>query len=292
MNKLEKDLLSTIKEAYNLTDKEHNKVLKQYKKSQDNILQFIIDLIIKHGIDGKLDYDTYLRHHAKDIEQYMTQQVRNVAKEEVIILAVVLESVLNHTYNKSSYYLEQNLKTSVNFNLLRKGQIDTILNYNWSGIPFEERIWGNTDHLVRQLRQTLADGLKNGESIDKMAKRIKKEFNTKAYESKRLIRTESARVIDEATIKSYKDSGVVEKVQFTATLDHRTSKTCQGLDGTEYRLDDEKRPKIPEGTHINCRSCYIGIPYDGYKSTVRRDNVTKKIIPYQTYSEWIKNQSS
>lgn len=259
MNKLSKDLLKAIKQAYNLTDEQHKEVLQAYKQSQDDVLAFITHIIATYGNDGTLDYDTYLTHHAHDAEQMMIDKAKEIAEIETAVLAVILESVLNDTYSKTSYHLEQNLKVGINFNLLRKGQIDTIVNYNWSGIPFSERIWGNTEHLVKSLRQTLADVLKDGESIDKIARRIREQFNSKAYESKRLVRTESARVIDEATMKAYEDSGVVEWVEFTATLDSRTSEICRGLDGTRYRIDDENKPRIPESTHPNCRSCYIPI---------------------------------
>lgn len=284
MDKLSKDLIDAVKQAYNLTDREHREILKLYNQSRNNVRQFIADLYMNYGVDGELDYDEYLMSHAHDTEQFITNEAKNIVIIETAVMAVILDAVLNHTYNKSAYYIEKNLQVGINFNLLRPEFITTTVNYNWSGIPFSERIWGNQEALVRSLRQELAQGLQAGESLDKMAKRIDKQFNSKAYESQRLIRTESARVISEAQEQIYKDTGVVERVQFMATLDNRTSKGCQKLDGQKFRLDDENKPQIPR--HPNCRSCWIAIPFDDYEVKVRKDNITKKIIKYQTYKEW------
>ena len=56
--------------------------------------------------------------------------------------------------------------------------------------------------MVRRLRDEIEkDGKRD--SIDKMARRIKNEFGTSAYESKRLIRTEMARCMTQAQEEVY-----------------------------------------------------------------------------------------
>lgn len=285
---LAKDLIETIRQAFNLTDDEHKEVLQQYNESRNNINQFIADMYIRYGIDGEIDFPEFQRLHMHEVESYLEEEVSNIARTELLLFPAILISALALTYNKSAYHIEQNLNVplemGINFSLLRPESIDTVINYNWSGVPFSERIWDNTEALIKSLRQELTQGLQQGESIDKMAKRINKQFNSKAYESQRLIRTEAARVITDAQEQIYKDSGVVKELQFTATLDSRTSQGCRDLDGKRYRIDDPEKPLIPR--HPNCRSCWIAIPFDDYNPKVRKDNETKEIIPYQTYNDW------
>lgn len=284
MDKLSKELLNTVKQAYNLTDKEFNAVLKQYKQSKGNIEQFIANLFMRYGDNGELDYDEYLRKHERNTIAHIIDEANTIATIESSIAVIVLGAVMNHTYNKSAYHIERNLKVGINFKLLRPEFITTAINYNWSGIPFLERIWSNRESLVRSLRQELATGLKNGESIDKMARRINKQFNVKAYESKRLMRTESARIIGEAQEQIYEDSKVVKEVMWLATLETNTCDECGSLDSKRFRLDDDNKPTNP--LHPNCKCCYVPIPFEDYEQKVRKDNETKEIIPYQSYKEW------
>src|SRR5699024_12238097 len=111
--------------------------------------------------------------------------------------------------------------------------------------------------------------------------------NSKSYQSQRLNRTESSRIINKAQEQFYKEIGVKEVI-YTATLDNRTSDICRGLDGKRFKLDDPNKPKIPENTHPNCRSCYLGVPFDDYELSKRKDNISKINIKYKTYEEWAK----
>lgn len=284
MDKLSKDLLDTVVEAYDLADKEHKEVLLLYKKTKDNINQFIAELFIKFGDDGKIDYDYYLRHHANDTERYITEQVTNIASVESSVASIILGLVINFTYDKTLYNIESNLNIRTNFSTLKPDIVEFIKSYNWSGVPFSERIWHNRELLIRSLRQELAQGLQAGESLDKIARRINKQFNSKAYESQRLIRTESARVITDSTLKAYEDTGIVKEVMWLATLEQNTCSECSALDGNRYKLDDTDKPKIP--LHPNCRCVYSPVPFDDYKTTKRKDNETKEIIDYVTFEQW------
>jgi SPP1 gp7 family putative phage head morphogenesis protein len=63
------------------------------------------------------------------------------------------------------------------------------------------------------------------------------------------VQNESKRMLFEA------NSDIVNKVQYSATLDGRTSDICASRDGKIYKLGFE--PPLP--AHINCRSTYIPI---------------------------------
>lgn len=288
MNKLAKDLINTIDQAYQLTDKEHQEILRMYNQSRNNLRQFISDMFMKYGQDGKINFPQFQRLHMHEVEDYIENEASQMARREVRLFPLILGGAIAYTYYKSAYHIEQDLgykfEMGVNFNLLRQEFIDTTVNYNWSGIPFSERIWDNQTYLVKSLRQELTQGLQQGESLDKIARRINKQFNSKAYESQRLIVTEAARVITDAQEQIYKDTGIVKEVMWTATLEDNTCEDCAELDGQRFKLDDTGKPDIP--LHPNCRCAYIAIPFDDYGPTKRKDNISKNNIEYQTYSDW------
>jgi SPP1 gp7 family putative phage head morphogenesis protein len=63
------------------------------------------------------------------------------------------------------------------------------------------------------------------------------------------VQNESKRMLYEA------NSDLIKEVQYTATLDGRTSEVCASRDGNIYKLGTE--PSLP--AHINCRSTYVPI---------------------------------
>ena len=267
-----------VDELFNLSDKEHREVLRLYRKHRDNIKRLVAELFMKYGQDGKVNVSDIQR-----IEQQMMNEIRNIAISEVAIVTSILATICALAYYRTAYEIEKSIGAAISFSLLRKEVIDEIVNFNWSGISFSQRIWNNANALANALRTELYIGIQQGESIDKIAKRIEKQFNSKAYQSQRLIRTESARVISSAQEKIYAESNVVKYLIYTATLDFRTSEICRSRDGKKWRIDDPNRPVIP--AHPNCRSCWIPA-IEGYEPTKRKDNETKEVIEYKTYEEW------
>ncbi len=65
------------------------------------------------------------------------------------------------------------------------------------------------------------------------------------------------------------NSDIIDKVQYSATLDGRTSAVCSSRDGNIYKLGSE--PPLP--AHINCRSTYVPI-IDGIDIESTRPYVT------------------
>lgn len=81
------------------------------------------------------------------------------------------------------------------------------------GATFSERVWKNTDELKARLDVLLTNNRIQGESPDKIARRLRDlvsdQFADQAkYVTERIARTESARLIHEAQIESYKKYGI------------------------------------------------------------------------------------
>lgn len=288
MSKFEDDFLKFVDTLYALTDAQHKEVLLAYLNSLDNIRQLIAQLYMQYAVDGKLnmvELNKYNRLMA--IEKKIMEEVKNLGTIELKQVNLILPEIYKQAYYQSAYIIESTAQTAISFTLLKPEFVKEAVTYNWSGVPFSERIWSNHDSLVRSLRTELTRGIIEGESIDKVARRMKKTFDSKAYESRRLIRTESSRVISAAQDKIYNDSAVVEELIFTATLDSQTTYGCRKLDGKRFKKDDPNKPTLPR--HVNCRSCYI--PYiEGLTYRTRKDNESKKLTTYKNYDEWYNNK--
>jgi SPP1 gp7 family putative phage head morphogenesis protein len=286
MANFEDDFLNLIDSMFNLTDEQHKEIIQAYKGSLDNVLSIIAKIYMQYAVDGKLtlaDLNKYNR--LVSIEQQIREEIKNLGGIETNKFNTILKDIYSQSYYNTAFVLEKSSQIAIDFTLLKPEFVKEAVAFNWSGVPFSERIWGNNDQLVKSLRTELTQGIIQGDSVDKMARRIRQKFNTSVYNSQRLMRTESARVISSAQEKIYQDSGVVQELIYTATLDNKTSQICRDRDGKRWKVDDPSRPKIP--AHPNCRSCWIP-SVSNYQPKKRKDNETKKIVEYKNYEEWSK----
>lgn len=153
---------------------------------------------------------------------------------------------------------------------LPTGAIEHIVDYPWSGKMFSDRIWDNKDNLLKFIKQELTAGLIRGDSTQKISKKLMKDLEVFYYQAERLVRTESNYTYNHAHAEVYKDCGL-EKYEFLAAIDSRTSPQCRQHDSMVYLLKDAKVGTNYPPLHPNCRSTVI--PYKDEWVTSRQDSL-------------------
>ena len=160
--------------------------------------------------------------------------------------------------------------------IVSRDKIKTVLDKPWSGANFSQRLWSNTDKLAQTVKQEIVNGMIQGINLKTMTKRVFERFETaKKNDVERLLRTEVNYVLNQATLDGYKEAGI-EKYEFSATLDSRTSQVCSELHGEVFEIK-----KIAVGLnyppmHPRCRSTTI--PIVDYESLAKqaRDEIGEK----------------
>lgn len=222
----------------------------------------------------------------------MWGEVKKAATKHDAIETVAHKKVYDDTYHRTAYDVSKGIGgTPSSFSILDTKTVDRVLNAKFQGKNFSERIWGNTDILAKQLKEKLAVAIATGQSLDKTSRDIRERFGVSKYYADRLIRTESNYFHNVATLDSYKAMGI-EKFQFLATLDMRTSEVCQHADGKIFKVKDAIVGVNVPPLHPNCRSTIV--PYlKNYQPNTRiyRDPETgrNKYIYNVSYTDW-KNQ--
>ena len=212
---------------------------------------------------------------------------QSLGGSEVEKVTSMLAEIFSATYYKNAFALESGLKTNMKFDMLKKEYIQAAVKAKYKGEMFSDRIWQHKALLIDSLQDGLINAHSGKLTIDKIGKLIKERFAVTAFESQRLVRTENARVQEQAIYDIGKSAGVGEQM-FSSTLDSKTSEFCQEQDGKVYSIDDSSKPDIP--AHPNCRSTFINVPFEGWNPTSRKDNETKKVIAYTNYEDWAKNK--
>lgn len=165
----------------------------------------------------------------------------------------------------------------------------------WEGRNYSQRIWDNTDDLAKRLQTLFAAKQMSGMSERDMAQALMKEFSVGAYQARRLIRTESAYMGNQARLHAWKQHRV-EEYSLLAVLDFRTSNICRHMDGKVFKVKDAKVAG-KEGNyppfHPFCRTIAVAhftkSKLGGYRTA--RDPIADKAmkIPADaTYRDWEK----
>lgn len=166
------------------------------------------------------------------------------------------KNALNSVYRDT--FIEVTKDLGIN-PIVSRDKIKTVLDKPWSGANFSQRLWSNTDKLAETVKQEIVNGMIQGINLKTMTKRVSKRFETaKKNDVERLLRTEVNYVLNQATLDGYKEAGI-EKYEFSATLDSRTSQICSELHGEVFEIK-----KIAVGLnyppmHPRCRSTTIPI---------------------------------
>ena len=200
--------------------------------------------------------------------------------------------LLSNTYTDSYYNTLYDLQTGTGigrgFAILNRNAIDSVLEYPWSGQNFSDRIWGQKDKLILNTQNTITQGMVQGLSIDKMSQKLSKNMDVAYGNAERLVRTESNYILNQGTLKGYKEDGI-ERFEYVATLDSRTSEICQDNDGKVYGIENARVGVNVPPLHVRCRSTTV--PYfedqtSGQRAARNENGKTYNVSADMTYKEW------
>ncbi len=284
-----KDEILDIKQgSENLALKQTNELLKVYKRNLDDVRGQIGNIYAKYTVDGVLNISSKQRYNVLlQLEKQLAKQMQELGETTENKTTDILTDVFQESYYKTAYTIDKGIELNASFAPLKKEFVEATVNAPIEGKTFSKRIWSNVDDLAKRVRTDVEKALIQGQSVEKLARKIKSDYGSTAYQAKRLIVTETAKVVTAAQDEIYKESGVIQKVLFDATLDNLTSDICQELDGKEYPLDNH--PDCP--AHPNCRSCIIPIIDSGWSPSKKLENIRnekgeKSTIDYSTYGKW------
>lgn len=209
--------------------------------------------------------------HLDSLKVQVDMELIKVSSNVDGIAKNTLTSIYRDTYTEVTKDLGVNV-------IVSPEKIKTVLDRPWSGANFSERIWSNTDKLAQTVKQEIVNGMIQGINLQTMTKRVSERFETaKKNDVERLLRTEVNYTLNQATLDGYKEAGI-EKYEFSATLDSRTSQICSELNGEIFEIK-----KIAVGLnyppmHPRCRSTTI--PIIDYESLAKqgREEIGEKDI--------------
>lgn len=199
------------------------------------------------------------------------------------------KEVFTESYLRAGFDMSQFFGVALSFAMPSERLFRTITEYPWSGKNFSQKWQDNCGNFETVLNEVLTKGLVAGYSNQQMARELRDKTNAAYDRARRLVRTETNYIHNQATASLYGELGV-EYYEYLATLDTRTSPMCSALDGRRFRYTERKYGVNYPPLHPWCRSTTIPIVYeeDDMDTRIARDANGKNIkVPAgMKYAQW------
>lgn len=229
--------------------------------------------------------------HLEMMNERLNSLALSVANTNQINMYGFLADQYKDNYFRGVFRIQQGIGFGKDFVTPNIKVVQGVIMKKFAGSSFSKRIWKNANKLATSLKDTLTVGLIRGESIDQMTKRLLTRVEASQSRARTLIRTESARIYEEATKDAYKECGI-EQYIYLATLDRRTSLICQELDMKSFSLKDAKVGENYPPMHPNCRSTTMADTKPLKRLARGSDSKNYTVDGNLSYKEWYEGLSS
>jgi len=265
------------------------RLIKGYRDNLKEINQEINNIYAEYLEDGELKIGKVKRLALiRDIKQQLISISKDLGKDELKIVSETLEETTKDAMLKTAYFTELGIDSITSLRVVNDKIVKSILEKEINGLVFSDRIWKNKEKLVNRVVRDVDKALIQGTDIKKLSKQIKKDFGVSAYESLRLIQTETGRVISQAQNEYYvENKELLQETMYVVTLDDKTSKICAELEGT-YPTGSCPIPILD--SHPKCRCVTVPI-VNGWTPKTRFDNEKKERVPFVSFEEWQKQRN-
>lgn len=314
-----------------LIDKAEKKVKKEYAQAQKEMERkakaYFASFADKDArklelvAQGKMSQDAYNAWRAQqllvgekwnNLSSSLAKDLSNARNISASIVKGYMPEVYALNHNYATYEIEAGLGVDTSYTLYDRQTVERLLRDNPQMLPdpseaIKDQIkqkkierWSK-----QKMTSALTQAILQGESLDKLARRLRSVTSMDAASAIRNARTMMTNAQSAGRYDGYrraKKMGVKFKVMWIATLDNRTRHEHRLLDGQMQEVDEPfhvggieimypadyggKTYKVPPDMIYNCR-CSIGAAVKGtrlYDEGIGAAN--REVGTGQTYEEW------
>lgn len=234
-----------------------------------------------------------IRVHVSRLEAILLQLQQHLEvlfNNQLDTLDAAMRSRYTDSYYETAFTIQQGFGIGHSFNQVDTNKLDMLIAKPWAadGKNFSDRVWEHKNKLVAILNQEMTQAVIRGDDYRRATNNIARRMNISKGAAGRLVMTESAFFATRAQQDCFKELDV-EKYEFIATLDSRTSDICRHMDGKVFKVSDMKPGITAPPLHCHCRSCtapYFDDAEDAERAARGKDGKTYMVPGDITYKEW------
>jgi hypothetical protein len=200
INNLYNDIENGLKVSERLIEKEYIRTLRDVRAEMASIYE-------KYAKEGKLTLQEMNKFNRltnlfdRVDDEY--KELTGVTKKETISS---MRNSVTQGYDKTYWAYETESGLGLRFTKLNTKAINKIVNKPFSGLDVRTILAKNKAEGLIKIKQTITQSLVRGEGIQKMARNVKEFFGNDLFKAKRVIQTETLRVLEEARFQAYNEA--------------------------------------------------------------------------------------
>lgn len=255
----------------------------------------------KYARDNNLDssYISFLESLGKKKNITRMEYLQAIVRNDIEKMFFTIEDKMRtkfrdiymYSYYTDSYIINKYLKTGEPLIELTEKDIENALNGRYANSSLNTSLSSNKKKLISDFQTSIPQGFARGFSVKKLEDLVDVKMRTSINRNIALTRTETNYLSNRATLMFYKDINV-DKYQYIATLDMRTSDMCRDMDGYIGLVSEAVQGVNFPPIHVNCRSTtvpYIEKYYKDGERVARDENGKSILVPRKmTQEEYIK----
>ncbi len=221
-------------------------------------------------------------------------KVNNMSARQGSEMKKGLKQAFEDGFFRTSFNAAKQIGLRPSFTSPSNKQLEAAATQHWMGRTFSDSLWKNKNALMETLREVIPQEFARGKGSSDVARRIQEALGGNLSDCKRLARTEMNYTANQGTLLAYKEAGV-DRYEYVATLDNRTSLQCIDMDGKVFSLDAIEVGVNYPPLHPYCRSTTIPYYEDDDIAPLVTDRVargengkTVRLGKNVTYEQWIK----
>lgn len=270
-------------------DEQIQEFYKQQKENRDSILTEIAKIMLSYTVIESIMSiaNSDKLKLKKQLNTLIQNKIQSELNYETLKTKELLESTGKNKYNINNYINDIGMNVNWDIKLVEDKILNDIINKKVDDKTWDDRLWNNKNDLQKDLKTEIDNFLNGKTTVNEIEDKIKKKYNSNAYETKRIVQDNIARV-QEGINEQWREDHNVKWVLYMATLCHNTCGKCSQYDGKDYPVN-KKPVDLPQ--HPFCRCTYVNLPNKDWRPSERFDNVAKEKVNWQTYEEWMKNKN-
>lgn len=293
----------------------HMIYLERYKGSEIRRIRRVLDSKILPNITDKLrrrlerivergsDLGPATTVRLQQLERELARLNQNMINEVKKELVLDLEDFSTEEIEWQVATIRESLGFDLEFIVPPPRSVGRIVrDTSFAGLTLDQWFDSLARSTQRNVMSAVNRGIVEGETTDQIMRRIRGTrrqnytdgvWNTTRRQAETITRSVINHASNQSRLELFKENeDILQGLQWTSTLDSRTSTICAGLDGRVFPLDKGPRPPA----HPNCRSTMSPVLKDAKSlglndlDTGKRASIDGQVPASVTYGEWLKRQ--
>ena len=269
LKKASKDIEEEIYKLYSRYSKDNrlsyaeaNKLLTgpKYKEWRMDLKDYVDEITKTDNKELLLELNTLSAKSSITGLEEQLYQIQKILDRDYIFkhkeVKKLLKAGVKNSFTQTAYTIENLNGFHSSFSMINQKDIEDTINLPWSGKNYSSRLWANRTKLKDKVQEQIVQATIQGKDLRQCIKELSETMEATREVTKRLINTEHAYACSQGDLKMYEEFGI-DRYEYVATLDSKTSNICRSLDGKVYKRNEAISGVNFPPMHPHCRSTTV-----------------------------------